>query len=69
MTLGEISPSSASSAKCIGQKHQLVILGEISSSPPPVVSLLVLCLIYCPKCSLEMLDEEEELGWSTPGWD
>ena len=34
MTLGEISPSSASSAKCIGQKHQLVILGEISHSFP-----------------------------------
>ena len=32
MTLGEISPSSASSAKSIGQKHQLVILGEISPS-------------------------------------
>ena len=48
MTLGEISPSSASSARCIGQKHQTVILGEISSSPPPVVSLLVLCLIFCP---------------------
>ena len=48
MTMGDISPSSASSAKCIGQKHQSVILGEISSIPPPVVSLLVLCLICCP---------------------
>ena len=34
MTVGEISPSPASSAKCIGQKHQLVILGEISPSIP-----------------------------------
>ena len=48
MTLTEISLSSASSAKCIAQKHQSVILGEISSSPPPLVSFLVLCLICCP---------------------
>ena len=48
MTPGEILPSSASSTNCIGQKHQSVIVGEISSHPPPVVSLLVLCLIGCP---------------------
>ena len=34
MTLGEISPSPASSAKLIGQKHQLVNLGEIFPNFP-----------------------------------
>ena len=40
MTLGEISPNSASSAKCIGQKHQSVILGEISLSFPINVNFI-----------------------------
>ena len=40
MTLGEIFPSPASSAKCIGQKHQSVILGELLPSFPINVNFI-----------------------------